>query len=220
MASAVPPLVADERQVWHIVTRWQQYDAESRANMLRVVGIATFYVIELINVQGVRIGGLELSAVEGVAGDFHATVTALAVAWTMLALATQLCLRRHIFPAALKYITSSLDVILLTAMLSVADGPRSPLVIGYPLLVALAGLRFSLPLVWWTTTLSASGYLCVLGYARWFAERDLVVPRYQQMMFLLGVVLTGVVVGQIVRQAHRMAEQFAARTSATREEAA
>jgi hypothetical protein len=219
MASAVPPAVADERQAWFIVSRWQQYDAESRANMLRAIGIGAFYAIELINVQGVRIGGLELPAVAGVAGDFHAAVTALAVAWTMLALGTQLCLRRHIFPAVLKYVTSTLDVVLLTAILAVADGPRSPLLIGYPLLVALAGLRFSLPLVRWTTAASAGGYIGLLGYVRWFSERDLAVPRYQQVTFLLGIVLTGVVVGQIVRQAHRMAEQFAARTSAVREDA-
>jgi len=213
MSQVSPRSAADRGLAWFIVRRWQEYDAESRANLLRVIGIGAFYTLELVNVEGLLLGWLQLPAVEGVKGDFHAAVTALAVAWTMIALATQVCLRRHIFPAALKYITTTCDVVLLTAILIVADGPRSPLVIGYPLLVALAALRFSLPLVWWGTATAAGGYLFLLGYARWFTDRDLAVPRYQQLIYLLAILLTGVVLGQIVRQAHRMAEQFAARSA-------
>ncbi len=42
---------ATERQ-WYIVGRWQEFEGEERANLLRVVGIAAFYIIELINYYG------------------------------------------------------------------------------------------------------------------------------------------------------------------------
>ena len=31
---------------WFIVSRWQQYEGEARANLLRIVGIGSFYIIE------------------------------------------------------------------------------------------------------------------------------------------------------------------------------
>ncbi|HVA47833.1 MAG TPA: hypothetical protein VNH11_15805 [Pirellulales bacterium] len=45
----------------------------------------------------------------------------------------------------------------MTPVLMLADGPRSPLVVGYFLVVLLAGLRFSLWLVWCATCGSLCG---------------------------------------------------------------
>ena len=64
------------------------------------------------------------------------------------------------------------DLVLLTAILMVADGPRSPLVVGYPLVIVLATLRLNLPLVRFATLGAAAGYLILLGYARWYARVD------------------------------------------------
>ena len=32
-------------QSWHIIQRWQQYEGEARANLLRIGAIGTFYLI-------------------------------------------------------------------------------------------------------------------------------------------------------------------------------
>src|SRR5205814_1558575 len=76
----------------------------------------------------------------------------------------------------------------------------------------LAALRFSLPLVWFATAASMAGYLVVLGYAKWYAPegRNLRVERYQQLIFLVALALTGVVVGQVIRRARQLAEDYAA----------
>ena len=42
------PATGDDRQ-WFIVGRWQEYEGEGRANLLRIAGIAAFYGIELAN---------------------------------------------------------------------------------------------------------------------------------------------------------------------------
>jgi hypothetical protein len=110
-------------------------------------------------------------------------------------------------------------VLLLTGILMVADGPRSPLVIGYFLVIVLAALRFQLRLVWFATLAAMVGYLVLLGYARWwagreeslFGPRDITVPRYQQLIFLLGLTLCGVVVGQVIRRVKAIAAEFARR---------
>ncbi|HEX3998098.1 MAG TPA: hypothetical protein VHX65_06080 [Pirellulales bacterium] len=207
----IPAGTPHDRQ-WFIVSRWHQYEAEARANLLRIVGIAAFYVVELIN-RGGRIGALELPRVSD--DRFHAAVTALAVAWTMVALSTLVCLRRQYFPAAMKFITTSCDLVLLTAVLTIANGPRSPLVVVYFLVIALAALRLSLPLVWLAMAGSMAGYLFLVGYADYFvsAERAevMTVPRYYQLIVLVALALAGVILGQVIRRVRTMAEDFAQR---------
>ena len=204
---------ADDRG-WYIVSRWREYDGEARSNLLRLVGIASFYSVELANHWGFRLGILEVPRIEDVDRPFHLAITALAVAWTMTALAVQICLRRQVFPAALKFLSTGADIVLMTCVLCVSNGPRSPLVVGYFLVVVLAALRFSLPLVWFATVGSMLGYLAVLGHAKWFAARDLRVPRYHELMFLLALGLTGITIGQVLRAARSMAVDVRARRAA------
>lgn len=209
--TAVP---ATHERHWFIVGRWQEYEGEARANLLRIVGIAAFYLVELMNYHGVNLGFLAMPKVEEITREFHLAVTALAVAWTMLALGVLLCLKRQFFPASIMFISTACDVVLLTAILTVADGPKSPLVVGYLLVVALSAIRFSLPLVWFATGGSMAGYLFLLGHAKWFVDpvvRNLHVPRYHQVMFLLAVLLTGVVIGQVIRRVRGVAEEYAER---------
>lgn len=202
---------------WHIVGRWQEYEGESRANLLRIIGIAAFYAIELVNYHGLHLGFLELPKQEGISASFHQAVTALSVAWTMVGLGVYLCLSQRFFPGALKYVSTALDLVLLTVMLMLADGPRSPLVVGYFLVVVLSGLRFNLPLVRCATAGAIVGYLVVSGYARWFTERqDLRVPRYHQLMILVALALTGITLGQIIRRVRRLAVDYASRSAAQR----
>ncbi len=121
MSSDAPSGSAARDRQWFIVSRWQEYEGEARANLLRTIGIGAFYSIELVN-HGVHIGALQLPQV--VDDRFHQAVTALAVAWTMVSLATLVCLRRHFFPPAAKFITTACDLVLLTAVLTIADGPQ------------------------------------------------------------------------------------------------
>jgi hypothetical protein len=92
-----------------------------------------------------------------------------------------------------------------------ADGPKSPLVVAYFLLIVLATLRFSPQLIWFATVGSMAGYLFLLGYARWFTPRNLRVPPHQQAIFLLALALTGIVLGQVTRRVRKMAVDYAAR---------
>lgn len=208
-SSAAPPAAAGGQLPWFILSRWQEYHGEARANLLRIIGIGAFYSIELMNYHGVDLGPIQLPATVDL--KFHEAITALVVAWTMLALATHVCLRLFIFPWGLKYVTTACDVLMLTTILCVADGPRSPLVVGYFLLIAGSALRFQLRLVWFATLASMAGYLWLQGFARWFAdpERQLSVPRYQQLIVLVALAMTGVILGQVIRQVRGLAEAYA-----------
>lgn len=193
---------------WFVIERWQEYAGEARANLLRICGIGLFYAIELLNFYGLHVGPIELPV--SVDAGFHQAVTALTVAWTMMALATLVCLQIRFFPRWLKYATTLGDVVMLTTILMIADGPRSPLVVGYFLIVVLATLRFQLLLIWCATVASMACYL----WLSWFAiaaeieGRDITVPAYYQLIVLLAIALTGVVLGQVIRRVRAMAEDF------------
>lgn len=210
--SGVDPRPHDRQ--WFIVGRWQEYEGEARANLLRIIGIAAFYIIELVNYHGIHLGMFEMPKV--VDQTFHRAVTALAVAWTMVGLGVLLCLRRQIFPAPLKFISTGCDIVLLSSILTVADGPKSPLVVGYFLVIALSTVRFNLPLVRFATLGSMAGYVFLLGYAKWFTDRAIRVPRYHQLMFLLALALTGVVLGQVIRRVRSIAQEYADRLASDR----
>ena len=205
-----PATTAADRQ-WFVIGRWQEYAGEARANLLRIAGIGAFYIIELINFYGLHVGPLDFPATVNV--KFHEQVTALAVAWTMVALATLVCLKLRYFPAWLKYATTLSDVALLTTILMVADGPRSPLVVGYFLVIVLATLRFQLRLIWCATIASMIGYLWMATRFSdpYFNHRDLSVPGYYQLIMLLALALTGIVLGQVIRRVRALAEDFSRR---------
>lgn len=207
MTTGTQEPTAAQRQ-WFIVGRWQEYEGEARANVLRALAIALFYLVELINYHGL-LDPLGMPALVGQRS--HVVVTALAAAWVMVALGVALCRRLHVLPTGLKYLSTGCDVVFLTVLLIVGDGPRSPLLVGYFLILAVAALRFSLPLVWFATASVAVGYLFLLAYARWFTTRNLQVARSYQVIVLLALILTGVVLGQIIRQARLLADDYARR---------
>jgi hypothetical protein len=176
--------------------------------VLRIIAVTAFYLIELANEYGVNFGVLQVPRIEDRA--YHQAVTAVALAWVILALGVHLCLRWQILPAGLKYATTLLDVVLLTVLLMVANGPRSPMVVGYFLILAMASLRFRLPLIWAATLAAAAGYVWLLGWAMWIeGVRDVRVPRYHQLIVLTALALCGIIQGQVIRRVHSLAVEYA-----------
>ena len=208
--AVAPPIPGAQDRPWYIVGRWQEYEGEARANLLRLAAVAAFYAIELINYYGVDLGFIQLPKVSDLA--FHKTVTAIAAAWVILGVGVHLWLRLHLLPSALKYVSTGLDVVLLTLLLMVADGPRSPLIVGYFLIPVLAGLRFQLRLVWFATVAAMLGYVWLLGWAVWIEDvRDVRVPRYHQLIFLTSLAMSGIIQGQVIRRVKSLAAEYARR---------
>jgi hypothetical protein len=88
------------------------------------------------------------------------------------------------------------------------------------LIIVLATLRFSLPLVRFATVGSMAGYLILLGYMKWYSGRNLNVPRYHELIFLLGLALSGVILGQVIRRVRYIAEDYARRLESRKGEQA
>ena len=185
-----------ERQ-WYISGRWQEYEGESRANLLRVAGIAAFYVVELLNRANVD-------------ARFHSAVTALAAAWVMCAWAVYVCLKRRVFPAGMKYVSTGIDLLLFTCLLLLGDGPRSPLVAGYFFILCLAALRFNVGLVRFAAAGAVASYVVVFRQALWMRPA-LAVPRNHELIVVLALVLCGTTLGQVLRRVREFADDYSRR---------
>jgi len=86
------PRPAVDRQ-WYIAQRWQEFEGEGGANLLRVIAVGSFYIIHLVNhLQAAPLAGAAAAAAAESQQRFHLAVTALAVAWTMVAVAVMGCL--------------------------------------------------------------------------------------------------------------------------------
>ena len=216
----------DDQIPWEAACRWQQFEAELRVNLVRLAAIGSFYLVHLVhhlaaggNVPVLTALGLDAGTVLNT--QTHAALTCVVLAWVMIGLWIHRSLSSRVFPTWLMYVSTLSDLSLLTAILVLTSGATSPLVAGYFLILMMSGLRFDLPLVRWATGASVFGYLVVLGCAKWPIGLSKLhplptVPRYQQLMMVVALLLAGVVVGQWVRQADQLARRA---TSASEDEA-
>ena len=193
---------------WHVTRRLASLRGEERANALRVLGVAVFYAIEVLNYRGLAVGPIQIPRVEGVDAQFHAASTALAVAWVAVAAAVLVALKNQIFPPILKYLSTTADLMLLTAVLTLADGPRSPMLLVLFLVVVLAGMRLERRLVAYSTAGAVLGYLFTLGEVA-LRRPDLRVPAHWQITTVTALVLSGVVVTAILIEVRRAVEAYA-----------
>lgn len=194
------------------IERFQDYEGEERANLLRVIGVGAFYLIHYLHFHKVKLGALQLDDVE-ISQRFHIIVSAFCAAWALMALSVLVCLRGFTLPSWVKFATTAGDLMLLTAILCIGDGPRSPIVVGYFLILCIAALRFNLKLIQVATVGALGGYLVVLGCARWpeWIGRDPMgsVSRYEQLVMLIAIGLTGIILGQVIRRTRRLVMSLA-----------
>ena len=74
MSANVREETSSNERRWFIVKRWQEYEGEGRANLLRTVSIGVFYIVELVHYYFfLDATGREASL------RFHQGVTALAL---------------------------------------------------------------------------------------------------------------------------------------------
>jgi hypothetical protein len=207
---------------------------EVRLNLVRLAALAAFYGYHLVNVS-VHRNDATLAGAYHVAVTALVMVWASGAAGLYLYLSRRtgpvvesstredrpVTARIHLpggVPEWLPYAVTAWDALLITTLLMLAGGPQTPLVVLYFLLVAAAPLRLSLRLVYAATLLAVAGYLFVLGhhifwrirFDRYYDTETHRVPRTEEAVMLLGLLASGVLAGQVVRQARRLTRSLPA----------
>jgi serine/threonine-protein kinase len=175
-----------------VAGRLAQWAQQRPALAATVVAFTLFYVNHLFNLA---------QGTEGMGGPFHWKVTGLMLSWLLLAIGFQWLVGRPRFRRLGVYGWSAVEVIMLTELLLVANGPSSGLVIGYFLLIGAAGLRFRMALVWLVTGLAMASYLAVQTEASWLrSEQALAVPPHTAVIFVLGLAMMGLIQYLLLRR--------------------
>ena len=73
--------VAD--QSWFIATRWEQYQAEGRANLLRLIALVLFYAVEVVHYYGVPLDFLELPPAGPNEAAAHWAIASITALWVI-----------------------------------------------------------------------------------------------------------------------------------------
>lgn len=191
---------------WAGAWRIEEWAGETRVNLFRLAALLVFYAHHLLNVY------VFFREDPSIAGDFHLAVTALVLAWSGEVVALYLCLARRWLPAWLKYAATTADIVLVTALLMVVArlgrDAGSWLATLYVLVIAAAPLRLSLPLVYFATLTSMAAYGFFLGYVKYQLALEQRLSRPNQVIFALVLGATGILAGQVVRQARRLAAGY------------
>jgi hypothetical protein len=149
-------------------------------------------LIALTFFYGIHLLCLTVLGVEGEGGAYHWFMTGMTLTWAVGAALFQRLVRRPGWEARATWAWASMDVLLLTITLWIANGPTSPLVMGYLLLTGAAALRFLHRLVWFITGLSAGCYLALEIEAKLWRP-SLAVELYQAFIFLVTLGLMGLI---------------------------
>jgi hypothetical protein len=212
-------------QRWEDARRLEAWAGEVRVNLIRAVALVAFYVHHLINAYLIPHDADYTAAVRG---RYHILVTAVVLAWAGAIFVLYYCLSRRLVPPALKYVATLWDIAMISALLLIGKGPHHPLIVLYFLVIAAAPLRLSLPLVYVATLGAMAAATIVMGhyvfvevgcetyYSPGFSGR---IARTAEVIFLLALATTGLLAGQMVRQARRLVEGYPVRVNDTREAA-
>jgi serine/threonine-protein kinase len=136
---------------------------------------------------------------EGEGGFFHWFVTGLVAAWAAGAAAFQRWEARRPRQTTATYCWAAFDVLMLSLFFWQGDGPRSAMLIGYPLLIAGTALRFRIGLLWLVTGLSVASYLGLVIEAAW--RRPQFAVRFKDWaIFTLSLLVIGFVQRLLLRR--------------------
>ncbi len=127
----------------------------------------------------------------------------LVAAWAGLSILCQQFLQSRRWSIPARFVWGSLDSLLLLAILRIADGVNSPLLVGYPLVIVASALWFRVRFVWFMTALSLASYgVLVVDFYRWRPELqtqfDPGVNRH--VIFAVALVVLGSVVAYLVQR--------------------
>ncbi len=136
--------------------------------------------------------------------DLHLRVMGVFAAWSVSSWVFQRCLNRGLETMRFGWVFA--DAMWLSALLLMASGPIGPLLVGYPLLIAAAGMFFRVRLVAFMTCCCLSSFV-IVNHIR--AEES-ALPHYP-LIFACGLAVFGYIIGYQVYRVRVLSRYFEAR---------
>jgi serine/threonine-protein kinase len=143
----------------------------------------------------------------------HAEALAALAAWAVASLVFQGLLRGGRGMRWVRTAWLATDVLLLTVILGLDDASNSALVVGYPLLIASAGLWFQVHLVWITTLLAEAAYAALVLWNRLQGGAGIADGDPWWNIVMAALMVTGFVIAQQVRRLWAISFYYEHRTT-------
>ncbi|HEX4592124.1 MAG TPA: serine/threonine-protein kinase [Gemmataceae bacterium] len=105
------------------------------------------------------------------------------------------------------YVWSAADIILLTAVQLVTEAGVSPIIIGYPFLIAGASLWTRRRMVWVTTACAVIGYAGLMAFDI-YTKGDDAQPAHRHVIFLVSLVVLGFLMAYQVDRVHALSRYY------------
>lgn len=166
----------------------------------RLGALGLFYLVEMVNL-----------AFGGVSWDFHVKMSILIALWAGVSIGFQQSLKSSRWSLPARFVWGTLDSVLLLAVLLVADGVASPLIVGYPLLIVASSLWFRVRFVFFMTSLSLLSY-GILVWDFYFRRTSLqtTFPARidRHVIVAVGMVVLGMVVAYLVQRVRALSRYY------------
>ncbi len=179
-----------------------QWTRRRPALACRLAALAVFYMVEIGNYH---------YGVKGVDLAFHLKMTALAIGWAAVSIVCEWLMERPQFTLSARFVWGALDsLMLLAALLFVADGAASALVVGYPLLIAASAFWYRVRFVSVMTGMSLVSYGVLVWdfYCRRTWLQDHFDTSYSRhIFFAVSLIVLGAIVSSLVNRL-RMLSKF------------
>ncbi len=135
----------------------------------------------------------------------HLLVQGLLVVWGLASFGFQRLLTGERWRDLLPYAWATADVTLFTALMEVYPFWQGPVAVGYPVLIAAAGLWFRVAVVWYTAALVAGSYAvqCVVRHCL----EPLPAPHHN-LIFLVGLVVLAFVTAYQVQRVRALSRYY------------
>jgi len=166
----------------------------------RLGTLGLFYAIETVN---------HFAAV--VKWDFHWKVSVLMGLWAAASIACQRVIDSRRWDLSTRFVWGLLDSIFLLAVLLVANGAVSPLIVGYPLLIVASGLWFRVRFVGFITALSLLSYgVLVIDFYWWRPELHEGLPSSvdRHVIFIVALMVQGATVSYLVHRVRTLSSFY------------
>jgi serine/threonine-protein kinase len=130
--------------------------------------------------------------------------------WAVASLSFQRLMSRERWSELVRYAWAATDAILLTLVLWLTDTIQSPVVVGYPALIATSGLWFRQRLVWFMTAVSFVAYILLMVDSA-VRGRQFEEPLFRHIILLVVLVGLGFVVTYQVKRIRALSRYYAHR---------
>ena len=136
----------------------------------------------------------------------HAEVLAILVGWGLASFFCQWLMNHKNWAEDARFLWAAADVILFSLIVLVADDLKTPIVIGYPLLIAGAGLWFRERMVWFTALVSVVSYALLM--AEYIHRNGRIDAPHNHVIFLIGLVILAFVMAYQVRRVRALSRYY------------